>query len=100
VRVNSFWLGWCVWFHHAYSLESLCHVALLVRGSNKVQQDSPVHSGKTLPDLAKGQVPLSLFCQLVSEALSSAARRAPVTEKWTPQGFCEAQTKTALMLDF
>jgi hypothetical protein len=65
--VNSFWLGWCVWFHDAYSLESLCHVALLVRGSNKVQQYSPVRSGNTPPDLAKGQVPLRLFCQLVSE---------------------------------
>jgi len=35
------------------------HVALLVRGSNKVQQDSPVHLGKTGPDLAKGQVLLT-----------------------------------------
>jgi hypothetical protein len=55
--MNSFWLGWCMRFHHAYSLESLCHVALLVRGSNKVQRNSPVQLGETLPDLPKVQVP-------------------------------------------
>jgi len=34
-------------------------VALLVRGSNKVQHDSPVHSGQTGPDLPNGQVRLT-----------------------------------------
>ena len=45
----------------------MCHVALLVRGSNKVQQDSPVHLGKAVPDLPEGQVLLSPSRQLVSE---------------------------------
>jgi hypothetical protein len=67
MRVNSFWLGWCMCFHDAYSLESMCHAALLVRGSNKVQLDSPVHTGKVEPDLAKGQVLLNLCRQAVCE---------------------------------
>lgn len=74
VRVNSFWPGWCMWFHDAYSLESIWHVALLVRGSNKVQQDSPVHLGKTGPGLAEGQVLLIPSLQPVSEETQFAAR--------------------------
>jgi hypothetical protein len=45
----------------------MCHAALLVRGSNKVQLDSPVHTGKVEPDLAKGQVLLNLCRQAVCE---------------------------------
>jgi hypothetical protein len=41
----------------------MCRLTLLVRGSNKVQQGSPVHPGNLEPALIKGQVLLMLFRQ-------------------------------------
>jgi len=44
----------------------MCHAPLLVRGSNKVQQDSPVRMGKARPALPEGQVLLNPARQSVS----------------------------------
>src|ERR1700734_2361552 len=72
----------------------MCHAPLLVRGSNKEQQDSPVLTGKARPALPKGQVPLNPSRQSVSEEPHFRGAARATVSRGTSRSFLRSSDET------